>query len=212
MASRSRTAPGAMQWLHSTVSAWAARLLLHWPPLPTWLLRSCSASFSTVVSVGRLMNRPSDTTMHQGRSFLASLAFVTLVNCSPKTDSQPPSKPATQTDSAATARAPEIVASRSSAPLAPMQVGNGVTAPIVIKRVDPDYKLCAGVKVLGSPALEAVIDERGIVCNPRLLKPVHPCLEKAIFDAIGQWRFRPGTFKGKPVAVRYNFTVRIHYR
>jgi len=86
-------------------------------------------------------------------------------------------------------------------------------APVVISRVEPTYESCANEKnVWGFPILEAIIDERGQVRNLRLLKPVHPCLEKAILPAIRQWRFKPGTLNGKPVPVIFNLTVNIHYR
>jgi len=91
-------------------------------------------------------------------------------------------------------------------------VGGEVTAPVVISRVEPLYAGCEGKQVWGFPILEGVIDETGRVRDLRLLKKVHPCLEAAILTAVRQWRFKPGTFQGKPVPVIYNMTVHIHYR
>ena len=91
-------------------------------------------------------------------------------------------------------------------------MGGEVTAPVVISRVEPLYAGCEGKQVWGFPILEGVIDETGRVRDLRLLKKAHPCLEAAILTAVRQWRFKPGTFQGKPVPVIYNMTVHIQYR
>lgn len=84
--------------------------------------------------------------------------------------------------------------------------------PVVTHRVEPDFSGCAGEKMWGYPIVEATIDENGEVKDVRLLKPVHPCLEKAVLSAVRGWRFKPGTLNGKPVPVVFNMTVMIHYR
>ena len=93
-----------------------------------------------------------------------------------------------------------------------MRVGNGVTAPVVIKRVEPNYEACREQRVWGLPILEAIIDEQGKPRNIRVLKPIHPCLEKITVAALEQWRFTPGMYEGKPVPVVFNITVHIHWR
>lgn len=94
----------------------------------------------------------------------------------------------------------------------PMRVGGDVSAPIAIKRIEPNYKACEGQKIWGFPILEAVIDEKGLPTRVRMLSKVHPCLEKIVTDAVRQWRFKPATCKGKPVAVMYNVTVFIRWQ
>lgn len=94
----------------------------------------------------------------------------------------------------------------------PRPAGGEVTVPVAIKRVEPNFTACEGKRLWGFPILEAVIDETGHVKSLKFLKPVHPCLEAAILPALRQWRFKPGTYKGKPVPVQYNLTVNIHYR
>lgn len=93
----------------------------------------------------------------------------------------------------------------------PLRVGGDVVAPVPVKRVEPDFGPCQGQPHSGAPILEAVIDELGVVREVRMLKPVNPCIEKAVVEAIRQWQFRPGTLKGKPVPVVFNMVVLIHY-
>jgi hypothetical protein len=94
----------------------------------------------------------------------------------------------------------------------PMRVGGEVTAPVAVYRVEPKYDQCTGKKMTGFPILEAVIDEKGHVRNLRFLKPVHPCVKASILPALSQWRFKPATYRGKAVPVKYNLTILIHYR
>jgi TonB family protein len=55
--------------------------------------------------------------------------------------------------------------------------------------------------------LEAIIDRDGSVRDVRVLKPLPNGLDQAAMDAVRQWRFKPGTHNGEPVAVFYNLTV-----
>ena len=85
--------------------------------------------------------------------------------------------------------------------------------PVALTRVEINFDECIRQKTpVGMPIIEAVIDENGRVQQPRLLKPLHPCAERAVLNAVRQWRFKPATLEGKPVAVSYSMTVFIHYR
>lgn len=91
-------------------------------------------------------------------------------------------------------------------------VGGEVKAPRVLTRAVPDYASCPADKAQsGNPILEMIVDADGRVRDPRLLKPIEPCFAKAILDSVRQWKFAPGTLHGKPVAVRMNMIVMIHY-
>lgn len=107
-----------------------------------------------------------------------------------------------------------LFAALIATPDEPMRVsGDNVIAPVVIKRVEIDFKPCIDRKIpIGMTIIEAVIDKTGVPRNVRLLKQVHPCVKKQVLAAVNQWRFRPGTHRGKPVDVIYNITVTIHYR
>lgn len=116
------------------------------------------------------------------------------------------------TDTAEVATAPEQAPAVQPSSSAPIRQGAGVIPPVAVKRVDPDHAACAGEKLWGMPIIETVIDERGDVRAARLLQDVHPCLGRVALAAVRQWKFRPATLDGRPVAVYYNLTVRIHYR
>jgi hypothetical protein len=97
----------------------------------------------------------------------------------------------------------------------PMKVGGEVKPPVVLHRVDPNLESCMRgrpLRVKGIPILSAIITRDGTMKDVRLLKPSDPCIDQAFLDAAKQWRFRPGIFRGKPVAVEYNLTLHIHYR
>lgn len=96
----------------------------------------------------------------------------------------------------------------------PMPVGGEVRPPVAIARVEPDYEPCARkkVRVRGLTILEAVIERDGTVRSLRLLKSAEPCTAKAALEAMRQWKFKPATYRGKPVACVMSFTVNIHVR
>ena len=88
-------------------------------------------------------------------------------------------------------------------------IGGDVTNPTLLTRVDPEYPDAAReAKVEGTVVISAVIDVDG---KPKNLKVVHPLgfgLEEKALLAVAQWRFRPSTKSGKPVAVSVNISVK----
>ncbi|MEA2465563.1 MAG: periplasmic protein TonB [Acidobacteriota bacterium] len=90
----------------------------------------------------------------------------------------------------------------------PVRVGGNVKAPTIITRVDPDYtEIARKARIAGVVIIEAVIDRQGNVTEARILKPLPMGLDQQALAAIRQWKFRPGTLNGQPVAVYYNLTV-----
>ncbi len=85
----------------------------------------------------------------------------------------------------------------------PLHVGGEVTAPVEISRVEPDCHGLSGVAIA-----ELIVSENGAVEAGRVLRTVSPDAKPAILAAVRQWRFRPATFNGKPVAVYFTVTVR----
>ena len=70
------------------------------------------------------------------------------------------------------------------------------------KSVQPAYPQEALTAIAeGTVVLEAAVDERGAVSSLRILRSVHPSLDKAAGDALKQWRFEPLMVEGKPTAV-----------
>jgi TonB family protein len=97
------------------------------------------------------------------------------------------------------------------------QIGNGVTPPVLIKEVKPNYTGDAmRAKLQGVVEMEAVVLADGSV-DPGRLKITRSLdatfgLDQQAVVAVKQWRFRPGTYKGQPVPVLVNveltFTLR----
>jgi TonB family protein len=96
-------------------------------------------------------------------------------------------------------------------------IGNGVTSPVLIKEVKPNYTGDAmRAKLQGVVEMEAVVLADGTV-DPGRIKITRSLdstfgLDQQAIIAVKQWRFRPGTFKGQPVPVLVNveltFTLR----
>jgi protein TonB len=97
------------------------------------------------------------------------------------------------------------------------QIGNGVTSPVLVKEVKPNYTGDAmRAKLQGIVEMEAVVLADGTV-DPNRIKITRSLdstfgLDQQAIIAVKQWRFRPGTYKGQPVPVLVNveltFTLR----
>ena len=82
-------------------------------------------------------------------------------------------------------------------------LGSGVTSPVPLVQTTPSYT-DEGVKakVQGVVLLRAVIRKDGRVTDLEVLRGLGYGLdEKAIEEIATKWKFRPGTYKGKPVDV-----------
>jgi hypothetical protein len=94
------------------------------------------------------------------------------------------------------------------------RVGGRISAPKVIKRVEPDFPESARRSMGGGSdlimILEAVISKSGCVRSVRpLLQSPFGELNAAALRATAQWRFSPALLDGDPVDVIFNLTI--HY-
>lgn len=91
------------------------------------------------------------------------------------------------------------------------QPGGGVSAPSVLHRVDPEYSEEARkAKFQGTVMLSVVVDERGVVRDVRVLRPLGLGLDQKAIEAVVQWKFRPGMKDGRAVAVQA--TIEVNFR
>jgi TonB family protein len=91
------------------------------------------------------------------------------------------------------------------------RIGGGVSAPIPIFKVDPEYSEEARkAKFQGTVVLSIVIDERGIPTNFKVVRPLGLGLDERAIEAVQRWRFKPGYRDNKPVAVLA--TVEVNFR
>ena len=83
--------------------------------------------------------------------------------------------------------------------------GNGVSLPVVVMEVKPQYTAAAmQAKIQGSVWLECVVGETGDIVETKVTRSLDAeyGLDQAAIDAASQWKFKPGLKDGKPVSVR----------
>jgi TonB family protein len=83
--------------------------------------------------------------------------------------------------------------------------GNGVTYPVLVREVKPNYtKDAMDAKIQGNVRLEAVVLEDGTVGTVRITKSLDTehGLDVEAVNAMKQWTFKPGTKDGKAVPVQ----------
>ena len=93
--------------------------------------------------------------------------------------------------------------------------GNGVTAPVLTKEVKPNYTSDAmRGRIQGIVTMEAVVLPDGSVGDVHITKSLDSKfgLDQEAIKTMKQWRFKPGTLLGQPVAVailvEMSFTLR----
>ena len=91
-----------------------------------------------------------------------------------------------------------------------MTIGGEVTAPVVIKRVQPKWP--EAVARQHQWVFSLVVTRTGLVRDVQLIHGTRGTYARLAEDAIKEWKFKPGTYRGKPVDVRYNLSVTIHVR
>lgn len=95
--------------------------------------------------------------------------------------------------------------------LGPMVVGGEVKPPVVISRVDPVYPNALRIlKREGSVAVQCVIDKEGTVRDVQVLNSTLEAFADSATSAVRQWRFRPGTYRGRAVDTVFILRVDFH--
>jgi protein TonB len=93
-------------------------------------------------------------------------------------------------------------------PTGPIYVTGDVTKPEKINEIQPQYtEIARKARIQGVVILQATIDKNGDITDIKVLKPLPMGLAEAAVSAVQQWKFKPATLNGKPVAVYYNLTV-----
>lgn len=86
--------------------------------------------------------------------------------------------------------------------------GHGVTNPEPIVRVEPEYSEEARkAKYSGTVLLSFVVNKDGTTSDFQVERSLGMGLDQKAIEAVGKWRFRPGTAKGVPVRVRAEMVV-----
>ena len=83
--------------------------------------------------------------------------------------------------------------------------GNGVSLPVVVTSVNPEYTADAKrARIEGIVLLESVVLQDGTVGEVTVVRSLDSTfgLDRQAVAAMKLWRFKPGMKDGKPVAVR----------
>lgn len=82
------------------------------------------------------------------------------------------------------------------------RIGNGVTAPKLLSKVEPKYTDEArDAKIEGTVVLSLVVSSTGDPLDIKVERGLDPGLDQKALDAIQQWKFQPGTKDGQAVDV-----------
>lgn len=88
------------------------------------------------------------------------------------------------------------------------RVSGGVTAPKLIKRVDPEYSDAAREsRIQGTVIVQGIVQTGGTISVTRVLRSLNPELDHSALDAMKQWRFEPGKLRGVPVPVELDVEI-----
>jgi TonB family protein len=91
------------------------------------------------------------------------------------------------------------------------KVGGGVSQPMVVYKVDPEYSEEARVaKVSGTVLLQTVIGTDGKAQDIQVLKSFGFGLDDCAITAVSRWNFKPGMKDGSPVPVYA--TIEVNFR
>jgi protein TonB len=95
-------------------------------------------------------------------------------------------------------------------PAAPVRIGGAISAPALVKRVEPAYPdVALMAKVGGMVILEAVVDADGTVESVKVLRSVK-FLDNAAIEAVKQWRYSPLILNGVPTPFVLTVTLNFH--
>jgi TonB family protein len=91
------------------------------------------------------------------------------------------------------------------------RIGNGVSAPNVLYKVEPAYSEEARkAHMSGTVLLSVVVSAEGIPRDIKVLRSLGLGLDEKAVEAVRTWRFRPGMKDGNPVAVQS--TIEVNFR
>lgn len=87
-------------------------------------------------------------------------------------------------------------------------VGGGVSAPVVIYSVEPEFSEEARkAKVAGNVLVSIIVDASGHPQNVRVIRGIGMGLDEKAVEAVRQYRFKPAMMNGRAVPVEVNFDV-----
>ncbi|HEY1306607.1 MAG TPA: TonB family protein [Vicinamibacterales bacterium] len=93
---------------------------------------------------------------------------------------------------------------------APVRIGGQIQQPALVKRVEPQYpEVAVSAHLQGIVILEAVVGREGMVEEIKVLRSVHPLLDREAELAVRQWRYSPLVLNG--TRERFVLTVTLSF-
>jgi protein TonB len=90
----------------------------------------------------------------------------------------------------------------------PKHIGGGISAPVLIYSVEPEFSEEARkAKTAGNVLVNLWVDEHGLPTHVRVLRGVGMGLDEKAVEAVKQYKFKPAMEAGKPVLVELNVEV-----
>jgi TonB family protein len=106
---------------------------------------------------------------------------------------------------------PDSPAPRTPVPPAPAgahTIGNGVSPPRLLNKVEPQYSEEARkARLEGTVLLRIVVGSNGKARDPQVLRSLGLGLDENAIAAVSNWQFEPGTKDGQPVNVQAQIQV-----
>lgn len=92
-----------------------------------------------------------------------------------------------------------------------MSVGGGVSAPVLIHSVEPDFtEQARQADFQGSVAIQLIVDAQGNPQNIHITRHLGMGLDEKAIEAVRQYKFKPAMYQGHPVAVQILVDVAFH--
>lgn len=92
-----------------------------------------------------------------------------------------------------------------------MSVGGGVSAPVVIRSVEPEFTPEArSANFQGGVAIQLIVDTQGNPQNVHVIRRAGMGLDEKAVEAVRQYKFKPAMYQGNPVAVQLVIEVDFH--
>lgn len=92
-----------------------------------------------------------------------------------------------------------------------MSVGGGVSAPVLLHQVQPEFTDEARqAKMEGTVEIQLIVDAYGNPENITVVKHLGMGLDQKAIQAVRQYKFKPAMYQGHPVAVRLMVDVDFH--
>ena len=92
----------------------------------------------------------------------------------------------------------------------PVRIGGQIQAPAIVKRVEPFYPpIAVSAHLEGIVILEAIVERDGSVGEVKVLRSVHPLLDREAELAVRQWRYSPLVLNG--IRERFVLTVTLSF-